>query len=256
MDLGRLGKKARNELMRNPKKSAVLGVICLVALYFWLPLLRGWLPGGKAKKGSKVVAKVEVVAAATPAASAPSEAESPKSQARAEAAFRWDKQVRQRNEDPHMSPATIVAGSRNPFRLSEDVRRELSVNAAAADEAHKPQAAPVAIIEQTPQQLGLILKGTLVGSRIRAATINSRTYREGSHVKVRGTSTGSAQGRDVSAGAIEFTLADVRKDSVVLTCGEKSYTLAFPKPANFSDDLAVQEAPAPVVEAAIPESEE
>ena len=44
MDLGRLGKKARNELMRNPKKSAILGVICLVALYFWLPLLRGSCP--------------------------------------------------------------------------------------------------------------------------------------------------------------------------------------------------------------------
>ena len=51
--LHKLAKQARRDLLANPKKAAILGLMLLVALYFWGPLLWKWFAPAGGKKGSK-----------------------------------------------------------------------------------------------------------------------------------------------------------------------------------------------------------
>ena len=43
MSLERFAKRLRREVIANPKKAAILGIMLLVAIYFWTPLVMGWM---------------------------------------------------------------------------------------------------------------------------------------------------------------------------------------------------------------------
>lgn len=226
MELVKLGKRIRNELVRNPKKTAILAVICLVALYFWAPLIRGWIPGGKTKTVAKAAPATQV--AATEAETPP--AESSKALAKADAAFRWDKILALQSRDPLMASASLVGGQRNPFGISSEARAALAAQDDEPDVATSLESAKPPV-EATPSELGLVLKGTLVGPRGKAATLGTRTYLEGSIVSVGGPAPAGMNASET--GQVEFTLARVQKNQVVLTRGDKSFTLVFPR-ANLS----------------------
>src|SRR5271163_3077521 len=42
-NMASFGNKLRREFLRNPKKGAALGGLCLVALWFWAPLVKDWI---------------------------------------------------------------------------------------------------------------------------------------------------------------------------------------------------------------------
>ena len=50
MNLNKLARQLRREAMANPKKAAVLGLLLLVALYFWGPLVWGRVAGDGASE--------------------------------------------------------------------------------------------------------------------------------------------------------------------------------------------------------------
>lgn len=236
MKLGKLGNKLRNELRRNPKKTAILGIVSLVGLYFWLPLLRGWLPGGPSKTAkvasnksiavAPVATEVVAISASGPATATP-----------------WDELLRQRKQDPLSMPAILRSDVRNPFLLSDDLQQAQAAQEEA--EIASGQSAPPAKppLDLTPQKLGLALQGTLVGPRVRAATINSRTYSRGAQIAVAAAPDGASESKQSETDRIEFTLAEVRKDHVVLTRGEQSYTLTFPRAVLSERDRIVLEKP-------------
>ncbi len=41
--LSRLGKQVKRELVKSPIKAAILGIMVLVAAYFWVPLVWNWI---------------------------------------------------------------------------------------------------------------------------------------------------------------------------------------------------------------------
>ena len=67
MRLDKLGKKLRREIAASPKKAALLGLITVAALYFWAPLVLGWLGKDKATPS----AEPTPAAAAEPSATQP-----------------------------------------------------------------------------------------------------------------------------------------------------------------------------------------
>src|SRR5688572_4841121 len=57
-------KRLQREVLGNPKKAFLLGLLCLVAAYFWAPLVAGWF------KGDDVSAAAPTNVTPTPAATA------------------------------------------------------------------------------------------------------------------------------------------------------------------------------------------
>ena len=49
MKLDKLVKQIGRDAAANPKKAALLGVMAVLALYFWAPLLVGWFSPSKRK---------------------------------------------------------------------------------------------------------------------------------------------------------------------------------------------------------------
>ena len=51
--LDKLTKQLRRDIAANPKKAAALGLMVLVALYFWGPLVWSWFAPAAARESSK-----------------------------------------------------------------------------------------------------------------------------------------------------------------------------------------------------------
>jgi hypothetical protein len=67
--LAQLKKQLLRDLQRSPKKAAVLGLSCLLALYFWAPLVTGYFNPTKPKRVAKETATAaESASPAGPAA--------------------------------------------------------------------------------------------------------------------------------------------------------------------------------------------
>ena len=164
MSLNRLARQLRREAKANPKKAAVLGLLGLVAVYFWGPLVWGWCVASEKPGGEPAAAGKETVAADTaPAAIAYAAMESSESsnQPKIEACpYRWGQLDQWMQADPMTTPVDDVTGWPDPFGGAAPV--------AEAEEAAVAQAdtAPV-----TTETLEVDVSGTLVGPRRRVALI-------------------------------------------------------------------------------------
>lgn len=190
-----MGQTALRELKRSPKKSAILGLMCLVALYYWVPLVRGWFGG----------APDEAAAAASFIAAAPADPELTKTFKKSTP---WNKLRRWMKEDQRMQSADPPK-KRHPFQAYDAFLAGL----AKSNPEETPKAAK---LESTPTTLGLVLQSTVVGGERSTALINERSFVLGSAVKVR-----------VADGAedIVFRLVDVGSNYAVLQRDGKQYAL-------------------------------
>lgn len=211
MNTQKLAKQLKKELTRNPKKTAALALVSVVALWFWAPLATKWLGG--AKKPKRPVAAAAVVE--TPAVAPPAVAG-----ATATPQIAWDKLLEQIAADQHMASATVDATGRDPFAVTatEQSQTLAPANPAAAAAV----GAPAISSDPTPESLGLTLQGTLVAGHMRQATVNGKRYREGSRIKLAPQAGSAANGPP-----IEFEVTQIEARQVTLARNGKEYSLAL-----------------------------
>jgi hypothetical protein len=204
--LDKLARQIRRDILASPKKAAALGLMLLVALYFWAPMVWGWIsPGGKTKAmaGSGVILEDDPV---DPVAKAN----------KAKFVFSWEKIRKQVAADPRMTPAAFDRSWTNPFRSLEQQQAAIAVKNATA-------AAAVTAPDFDPEKAGLTLTSIVIGSRQRWATIGGENYAEGDKVRPL-----AADGKPVPG--IEYLLARVDRHEVELERNGKRYKLALERP--------------------------
>lgn len=207
MELSKWIRRLRREATANPKKAAALGLLLVIALYFWTPLVRNWI--GKNEPSETPVA---VTPANRPETSSPLSAqETTASQPAPEAAVytweQWDKWITQ---DPRTKALKDLPIQRDPF---QPVPKVVQVK-----EKTPPKVATPTRIVVTPASLNMQLSSTVVGPSPRLAVINGKVYREGDVISV------SKDGRRAT-----FTLAEVRARQVVLSSLDGRFELNLPE---------------------------
>ncbi|MEN6404968.1 MAG: hypothetical protein ABFC77_00700, partial [Thermoguttaceae bacterium] len=163
MNLEKLVKKLRREASVNPKKAVFLGIATLVAAYFWMPLVWGWI--GKGNQNAAVAGTVPHSAMMTDVGNV--------AQANGTDRPSWQQIVRAMHNDPRTMSAPTLTQARNPFEPSGSAAAE----AAAVEKAKKQTAA-------TPQSLGLVLTSTILGPQRRVARISGKTYSVGQTIEI------------------------------------------------------------------------
>jgi hypothetical protein len=196
VSLGKFKKTLHREFTRNPAKSFTLLALIPVAGYFIIPPLWNLLPTAKGGKPSTpstpsfvAVAGSEQVAAVNGPLPMP----------------RWQDVAVWMLQDARMKPATAVR-TRDPFRpaAKPDLAQEDQEHLAGTE-----RTATVASIR--PEDCGLALTATIVGTTKRLATINGRLYAENASVQFDFPGASAASPPDNA-----FVLKTVTKNHVVL----------------------------------------
>jgi hypothetical protein len=209
VNLKRVSKQLRREAAAHPKKAGILGLLCLVALWFWAPLVWRWIDkedtatkasvaGQAATSAPRILADVPVASAA-----APNKSESPK--------YPWHQVAQWMDNDPRTTATNPLPGRRDPFLASP------TEAATARLEAERGEA----LVEATPEGLGMVLSSTIVGPHRRVAQINGKPYRLGETVRL------AKDGQQ-----IDFTLAAVYPRRIVLERKGEQFELKIPSPAH------------------------
>lgn len=203
-------KQLRREAAANPKKAAVLGILLVVALVYWAPLVRGWVVGNALAQ--KVVTEkppsaVGIVSPGVPGATSPAKPSQEKT-----ATYTWEEWDKWIQQDPRTNPAKDLLGQRDPFHPIQQpvVQKEIK-------EVKKTRVEPVRV-KLTPASLGLQLSSTMVGPSPRLAVVNGKVYREGESIVV------SKDGHKVT-----LTLAEVHARKVVLSSQGERFELSLPE---------------------------
>ena len=197
MNYQRLIRQLRREAVGNPKKAAILGLLALVALWFWAPLVWGWVAP---KKKATASSATKTVAVATPESQASTHREYSDTEESAQQALpAWHEIAKWRKNDPRSLAATWTATQRDPFTPVENKSAE---NLDNLDN------------DLTPERLGMVLSSTIVGPQHRVAVINGETYSPGATVTV--TSSGKT---------IQFVLAEIHPRRIVLMRGGQRFEL-------------------------------
>jgi hypothetical protein len=211
VNLSKLGKKLRREAATNPKKAALLGLAALVALYFWTPLVRGWIGKSDPSMATTTVAQ----SAATPVAAATASVATPAGQtserkARADRPS-WQQIVEWMRNDSRTMTAPSLITTRDPFQPA-------TIEAAATKPIEQPSPKPPAI---APTAAGLVLTSTIIGPQRRVAQINGKTYAVGQTIEVR---------KEKEALGIAFRLIEVQPRRAVLETAGQRFELMIPEP--------------------------
>lgn len=219
----------------------MLALGCVVALYFWAPLVWKWLPGTKASGGGPAAAMAVSSVTAPPAIASAQKQPTDKSVNK----YGWDELVRWMGLDQRTKPAMLDTDFRSPFRLTP-AQQQMLRQEPTADSAD-PHVAATNIESQpldlSPRQLGLVLSGTIVGPRVRVATINGKTYRESAQiiVSMSGSAAEQVDGAESAASSqrIEFILAEVHPHKIVLVRAGKPYELALQRATLAGDEQLI-----------------
>lgn len=211
MTFSKLLRQIRREALRNPKKAAILGVLFLVALYFWAPLVWEWIPKGEASADSAFSEISTDVGAPIPGAiSGPSGETDARNGQTAVPKFAWTQLDQWMKQDPRTTPAEDFFEQRDPFAVRVHTDDERSEEETESIEALL-----------TPERLGLRLSSTVIGTGRRVALIGGQVYRPNDVVKTR---------RDDST--IEFEVVEVLPRRVVLRRNGQQYELSIPERAS------------------------
>lgn len=207
MSVSKLIKRLRREASAHPKKAAILGLLAAGALWFWVPLMWGWVgPAGPTKTtgGKQASAAVE----ATPVAAQ----EVPVKQATAP----WGQIVAWMERDPRMRPLTQTPGRPDPFH---NMVSEAALAQQRKTETEKELEPKAVQPPPDPQSLGMVLSSTVVGSHRRVALVNGKAYFEGGSLVLSDNDQ-----------PIAFKLVRVHPKGVVLERDGISYEVNLPEP--------------------------
>ena len=226
MDLSKLGTQLVKEAEKNPVKAGALGLLTLVALWFWAPLVWAWIRPADATPAA--AADATPATAANPAAAA--------TVAAAPEQFDWQGLVRARRLDAKMGVAAWNANARDPFR-------EIVVKAAPVE---KPMEAVVTNVAPPPAtksfaEFGLVLQGVMLGNKSKSATISGYTLplgatfavdRDGKILKKVGPATSDAT-------ITRIEVREIRANEVVLVSEGKEYPLPLRKRSSSSGTIEI-----------------
>ena len=203
-------RRLQREIRSNPAKAAGLGVLLIVASYFWAPLLAQLFGLGDAAPPAPVAATP------TPQSPAPAIIIAPlqKTAGGEVLAYDWRRYAKLIDEDPRMEGHAALPEGRDPFR--EDQPIVSAPEAPVAQTAEEPETEPAPI---TPADAGLALGSTLVSANKKVAEINGRSYTINDRVR-----TANAQ-LDVN-----FRVVEIHPRRVVLERLGKRYELKIPRP--------------------------
>lgn len=235
MNVELLGTRLKAELARNKAKSAVLGIMFLVATYFWIPLL-GDLFGGDSSGEADI---------ATPATRAqadiPASVEVTKSTKGEAKPLDWRTAVARLREDPLRGPIETFSLSRDPFaNLSiplatqpPELEEETEEQKTEHDVQQPPEPMP-----PTFEELGLVLNGIMVGINSRVATINGTNYREGQTVTVFADNSSRADSLPPQTTEVKAEVNSIHSNFVVVRYDGRPHKLVL-KPLMMSQNRNV-----------------
>jgi hypothetical protein len=207
VNLEKLAKQLRRDTAANPKKAAALGLMVLVALYFWGPLVAKWVAASGNKRTSKVNTAALIL---TDDPAEPTQS----SRGRAGGKFRWEKVRQLIRQDPQMISAAFDVGWIDPFGAPTAGQSQQFAEAlppSGADDA--------ASAEVDPSELGIVLGGVLIGPRSRVATINGEACHEGEVLAITDKYDKAVTHR--------VRVVRIRKSGVVLEVGGRTITVAL-----------------------------
>ena len=198
-------RKLRREVTANPKKTGILAVISVAAIWFWIPLVAKWCG---ATKGAPLAAAPAASPASGPA-SAPTTAVTPVVQdptpPPTSPCERWQVVAERLDRDPRMKATGEFGRWRDPFGPSAS---ELAAAERAAIQQQREKTTKIQ--RPTPSAAGLVLSSTMVRPAGSVAMINGIAYHEGSLVP---------------AGEAGFRLVEIRPRHVVLVHDNQHYEL-------------------------------
>jgi hypothetical protein len=248
VNLGNLASRLRRDIQRSPQKAAILGLLALVAIWFWAPLMTKWF-GGESDPQVQAAAAPDVSANTTVLTFTAVSKETP-STAETEARARpWNELLAWINEERLTKPATLAASFVDPFGRSQARQQRGGMGPDKTDEQRK-------LGDVDPRQLGLVLNSTVIGPTSRLASINgricpleARIIVTPSGLTVREPRTGTFAGRvpvgnldkardhtregREHAGSVdtfvEYQLTEIQPTHVTLSRGAKSYRIDLKK---------------------------
>jgi len=220
--LDKFSKQLRRDIAAHPKKAALLGLMAFVALYFWAPLLRKFVSTAE-KNGENVAAMPASLLSSSPVISQPISS-------RGAAKFNWEKAQDLIRRDSHMVSASFDPTWIEPFGSSRTTPgNESAEDETSARTAEVSEAKAVSMLAALqPQDLGIVLGGTMIGPRGRLATINGEPCREGDVIAV-GLKT------DKSV-VFDFQVLKITPQSVQVGNSGKVFTLQLATPKLGSGD--------------------
>lgn len=211
MSLDKLAKQLRRDLAANPKKAAALGLMVLVALYFWGPLLAGWF-SSSSKRSTKMDTAALIL---TDDPLEPTQ----QARARTSAKFRWERVRQLLQQDPAMVSATFNPTWVDPFTKSAAMialEQPVEAPSVSADP-------PLGGAGAESAALSLVLNGVFVGAKTRVATINGEAYREGESLTV--------SGKQETPSSLSVRVVQIHRQGVVLEAGGKLLRLDLSTPS-------------------------
>ena len=207
--------RLQREIKANPAKAAGLGVLLLVACYFWAPLILGFMKPAQETAAAPphgAAAATAPTPSAPPApASAATPGQSPSATPSDALPYDWQKYAKLIEDDAKMRPSQDLSSERDPFvnpLAAAQAKAEREVSATAA--STKPI---------TPAEAGLVLTTTLLGARKKIAEIDGRSYSIGDRVQAF-TASSSAS----------FRVVEIFPRRVVLEGHGQRYELTIPRP--------------------------
>jgi hypothetical protein len=208
--LNKLTKQLRREVTANPKKAAVLGLLAAVALWFWAPLVWGLV----ASDGEKTAKAVESNTDTPPSIPVGYTEKSKTTQQKTdEPQHSWQQVVEWMEDDPLTSTANVILKQLGPFQTPEPK---------VVEETVEPEIEPEIVQKDlTPEELGLVLSSTIIGTRRRLAQISGKTFELGRLVNV------TKDDR-----RYEFRLVEVQHRMVVLQRNSERFELRIPAPVD------------------------
>lgn len=207
----KLTRRLRREVTTNPKKAAVLGLLVVVALWFWAPLVWGWItPDDSAAQTTAAVPAADTLPAMPTGnpllpGTTPKKVENPR--------HAWQELVEWMDHDPRTLAASTVRDRRDPFVTPKCQVVQAETEPKTEEEPQKVS------VDVTPESLGMVLSGTIIGPHRRVARIDGKSYQQGDTV------IGSKDGQP-----IEFRLAQVYPRRIILNQDERQFELKIPSP--------------------------
>jgi hypothetical protein len=216
VNLEKLNKQLRRDIAANPKKAAALGLMVLVALYFWGPLAWKFLSasGGPRKAKSSTASLILTDDPIDPGQQNKGRGGRSK--------FRWEKVRQLIRQDQQMVSATFDVGWIDPFAKLPGAGGRTTDQTTAEEDPAVTAAAQAAAAVADPKDLGVVLGGVMYGQRRRLATINGESYREGDVV-----SLGDKQDKTLS---YKYQVFRIDRDSVQLESGGRIFRLELVQP--------------------------
>ena len=213
MKLDKLVKTLRRDLMANPMKAGLLGVLLLGGMYFWVPLFWKWM--GKKRDTESPGAMVVPAVVSAPKAGLVASGQPGNSTATVkETAIAW-REVQVRREA-------------DPLARSADYRPEwnqiFQVSVAAPVQVSRAEVELTQPVELDPSELGMVLQGVVIGPKVKKAVINGKIYREHDAIYVR-QNKGNSSDKGDEQPDVQFRLLRVYRRMVELERGGRTWQL-------------------------------